>query len=125
MNPEAIAENIHTRMTEKLKTEPYESFQEKRDSLCSKKNQFDQQSRTKLNSLEKSGKYSSQKLFSNIALTKTSKRIEKIKQYKFIEKCFTDLQLEGMFNELEISQVPEARWPLIIIDKAYDKMKHQ
>ena len=34
------------------------------------------------------------------------------------------MELEAFFNELELAEIPEVRWGLIIIDRAYDAMKH-
>ena len=40
----------------------------------------------------------SKKVFHSKAKLKS--RLEKMKEYDVIKKCFTDLQLEGFFNEL-------------------------
>jgi hypothetical protein len=40
-----------------------------------------------------------------------------------VAEYLTDLELEGILKELEITGIPEAKWPLVVVDKVYQFIK--
>lgn len=54
---------------------------------------------------------------------KMSEKMSKIKQYKFVEEYLTDLELEGIINQLEVTNVPESQWGIAVVDKIYQLIR--
>ena len=60
---------------------------------------------------------------SKIDYKKLEGRLNKMKQYKFVEKYLSDTELEGLFNEYTLAEIPEVRWPLLVVDEVFARMK--
>ena len=47
----------------------------------------------------------------------------KIKKYGFVEKYLKEGEIWAIYEYLVGSQVPQLKWPIVIVDEVYKKMK--
>ena len=46
-----------------------------------------------------------------------------MKNYKFVGRYMSDLELEELYSKYLMAGIPEIRWPLLIIDEVYKKIR--